>query len=388
MPEIGKLSTWLIENGGTLATWIIVSAIVLFTVSVKKDEWFGKRTTTTRKPTEKPAEPEPKKAPEPETAKAVKAEQLQTPKKEVKKDTKAEDEALLGLLWFVTKVVAVIFAFIWFFPGLWWVFTKPWLWVDVAIVVLMHYMVKYDKPKKRSNALQNTIWWIFVLGNAWLLWDNYAPCDLWSKNCTGVTVEAPKSAPKPSKVMQKVAGWDIKTDFLARKILFAGLPVDQASQMYFVLGVESGGYNQFDVDGKVITNSQSGAKCVAQIMENPWWPIAEKLGYNLDTAEGCLNMAVWIRKNDPRGIHNWDESLPSTRGTKAHKYTAPADSWSEPIRVHNNCYLASNNTAITIKDDKGRIHQLVPGEYPSLETDFIWIRSDEEDDATLVLLCR
>lgn len=81
MPEIGKLSTWLIENGGTMATWIIVSAIVLFTIWVKKDEWFGKRATTAPKPTEKPAEPEPKKAPEPEPAKDVKAESVTTPKK-------------------------------------------------------------------------------------------------------------------------------------------------------------------------------------------------------------------------------------------------------------------------------------------------------------------
>lgn len=84
MPDLGKAFTWLIENGGTMMTWIIVSAIVLFTLWVKKDEWFGKRTSAPKTPAPIAVEPEPKKVPEPEPAKTVKVEPAPVPKKEDK----------------------------------------------------------------------------------------------------------------------------------------------------------------------------------------------------------------------------------------------------------------------------------------------------------------
>ncbi len=93
MPDFGKTFTWLIENGGIMMTWIIVVAIVLFTLWVKRDEWFGKRTSAPKPPAPKAEEPEPKKVPEPEPAKTVKVEPVTVPKK----DDKSLENFRLGL---------------------------------------------------------------------------------------------------------------------------------------------------------------------------------------------------------------------------------------------------------------------------------------------------
>jgi hypothetical protein len=341
MPEIGKLSTWLIENGGTMMTWIIVSIIVLFTLWVKKDEWFGSsKNPAVPKPVAKATEPEPKKEPEkepvsnPKPAAPVPAPTQVTPQK--------EDKRVDG-----------------FRAGLWRAFGGL---IGVSIFLLLILIVVQNMEAfKHSNVIEYKI-------------DPTVRADEGGRSAffTGQTHYL-------NEVIQfcyfdkelgltRIQAWDC-TDMVKHESRF---------QMYNSDGsVFVGEQNPLDT-GVFMINLKESAKEIVQA------------NCNIESFE-CQKKVFRLIYLEKRSFERWVAySVVKNLTVTTYKVTANPDEWSGEFYLPRNdsCFLDPERKMEMMGGGDGKPVEISPEFVPFMEAPFLRFRSKDGSPATVTIMCR
>ncbi|KND52090.1 MAG: hypothetical protein AB198_00750 [Parcubacteria bacterium C7867-003] len=169
------------------------------------------------------------------------------------------------------------------------------------------------------------------------------------------------------------------------KKFYDNMPIAEAKQMVDILEIESFGFLMFNPDGTVLRNGT--AVCTAQIKEDIWGAKAKELGFDIYTLDGCLEMALWIRK-DPksRGVHEWEPSLVKLqkRSGLVETITAPVGEWGDAVTVGPNDHGITDRL-VTIKwqtkdGREGTVEMRPPPAIPpTFEAQTVWYRTDVGD---------
>jgi hypothetical protein len=109
------------------------------------------------------------------------------------------------------------------------------------------------------------------------------------------------------------------------------LTPDEKPENMIEIARRESNFNQFEVDGKTPLRGRENSQdvCLMQINEGWWLKQSTNLGHNIYTLQGCLDMALWIRKN--HGEDEWNTSQEARNFNRQKEITivAPADDWSE-----------------------------------------------------------
>jgi hypothetical protein len=140
-------------------------------------------------------------------------------------------------------------------------------------------------------------------------------------------------------------------------------PARDAFLMFTTCGKESS-YHQFEgesttpLHGK-IDKDDTG---ICQINRRIWGKKAEELGFDIDTIDGNLEMALWIRNNE--GIQSWKkmpEAKTATASISTDSFKAPTieEGWTRtPVSLGFNI---DSDGPIRIRTDNGRTFDYAPG---------------------------
>lgn len=81
----------------------------------------------------------------------------------------------------------------------------------------------------------------------------------------------------------------------------------ETERLLYAIGMCESGGQQFRPDGSVVKNPNSSATGKYQLMASIWRPIAERMGYDIDTEAGNKAMAYYIL-TEAQGIQAWKAS--------------------------------------------------------------------------------
>jgi hypothetical protein len=115
-------------------------------------------------------------------------------------------------------------------------------------------------------------------------------------------------------------------------------PAREAFEMFTTCGKESS-YRQFEADGvtPLLGKTDIADTGICQINERIWGEKSDELGYDINTLEGNLKMALWIREHE--GLGKWKkmrEAKEATSSILAETFTAPTpeEGWKQtPVTV-------------------------------------------------------
>ncbi len=292
----------------------------------------------------------------------------------------------------VLGVVGVHLLFLYFAPKIWlWLASHSLFWVDhvvIAVVVLaMREEFTTTVGRKTRSVISDAGLFVLVallIGN---IVQGFGLYDVWKS----VDIEKKEVVKEVSKA-KTLTKAQVEVKNRAGEIFNANLSTEVARRLLNLVEEESH-FRQFGDDGEVLRNGT--AICAAQIKEDVWGADANRLGYNLHTLDGCLNMAVWITKNSKQGIDAWKASFEKleARPDETDTFIAPIGEWSEVHEVMANCEWMINRE-IHIQDDQqiaedsDQFHTFFPGQILNLDTKTFRIRSPAVPAGKMKYTCR
>lgn len=168
----------------------------------------------------------------------------------------------------------------------------------------------------------------------------------------------------PSNNMRRAETQDYVISFW-----YKNLPVGDAREMLNIAQCESG-FNHWDDNGNVVTNKNEDGSTdwgVMQVNDKAWGEKAIQLGHNLQSLEGNLAMALYIRKEQGADAWTCQQKVVEVKD-EVILIPAPAfPEWSPVQKVKANC-IWENTSPVLIKDDGGKVHRKNPGEIVNIIT--------------------
>ena len=316
-----------------ILTWVLVVVGAMVTIWAKRKEWF---------PRSYKAKSQDKKAKaNPATVQTQTGNQSQTPRPEPNWWERNGNK-----LWIPGGIVFLYFLGFWTFPT-WWRDNMVTIWFFVVLsgFVLFGLMLESKKPFKPILGMVGIAVMIFLVA-----WHFYGE-SLWkiAEANTKAQAEATKrNAGKTNTSLQPV-----NNEKEIREWFMSHTDPSSAWDLIRVAQRESQ-FQQWKADGTVFRGVNPEDTCAMQINIPVWTEDLKKTGYQLDTLDGCLSMALYIYKKD--GLAPWNASK-NNEAAKSRKefYIAPVGESSEIVDSSNGVTIDSEGP-IWVYDEHGHKH--------------------------------
>lgn len=284
-----------------------------------------------------------------------------------------------------TTWLALGWGFLIFIPFLiayeWWserVFSP----IGIALIIgftLYGYMSKGDPNKPFRYSLAIIAMWLLGAVATWHVFGVYFEDKV--KAWISSSSDSAISTTTPATATSVNVEWEVK------RFWFEKLEPDDAWVMIGVADLESR-FTQWGANGKVFRGQNPKDVCVMQINEDVWLSEARKLGHDLSTLDGCLNMALHINKeNGPQEWTSYEKVKKSLEGQETFSIDVPVETWSERAIVEGRHCLGVPSAELKVRDDQGNEYFLGPKMIPTAPTKW-WEYSASGTPAKVNFRCR
>ncbi len=227
-----------------------------------------------------------------------------------------------------------------------------------------------------------------ILITSLFVWETYSHRFGTNQNFLSMFFSDSGNEPAKEKVsgkMRRAETQDYVTSFW-----YKNLPVADAREMINISQCESG-FNHWDDGGSIVVNKNVDGSIdwgVMQVNDKVWGGKAEELGHDIQSLDGNLQMALYIRKE--KGASEW-ACHQKIAGVKDEVTLIPAPEfpeWSPVQKVKANC-IWENTAPVLIKDENGKVYRKNPGETINVITWTFQISTPEgETPGEMRYMCR
>ncbi len=261
--------------------------------------------------------------------------------------------------------------------SIWWslIFSTHGLLLTLGLVMFGYFMPSDPKKPFRLKLAKFGMVVLVVMSGA-MVWKTFSTrimggepnsttasiMSWWNGNKPPTTTTT--TMPATSNSMRRAETQDFVTTFW-----YQNLPIGDAREMINIAQCESE-FKHWDDNGNVVVNTNDDGStdtCVMQV-NSIWQAKADELGHNLKTLNGCLQMALYIRKE--KGAQEWTGCYSKVKEVKDEVTLIPAPAqpeWSPVQKAKANC-IWENDVPLDIRDDSGKVHRKNPGEIVNVIT--------------------